>query len=132
MHRFFIVIAAIITFILFPTNILGIFTKDTKIIKQTVPFLVFTAFIMLPKSLNVVIGNGIRAQGDTKWMLYSQIIGSLFVITCSCTLIKLFHLNIIAIYITLLLDETIRAGINYWHYAAHSKIVLVDECSIYS
>lgn len=127
--NFLIVMAAIITFILFPTRIINIFTNDAKIVGPTVPFLIFTAFIMLPKSLNVVIGNGIRAHGDTKWMLYSQIIGSVFVILCSCTLVKLFHLNITAIYITLLLDEAIRAAINYWHYAAHNKIVLAEECS---
>lgn len=116
-----IVIVAIITFNLFPLQILSIFTKDIDTVWKTVPYLIFTAFIMIPKSFNVIIGNGIRAYGNTKWMFYSQVIGSIFVITSSYILIELFKLHIIAIYITLLLDETIRSVINYAYYYSHYK-----------
>lgn len=106
---------AMLVFILFNKTLLGLFTKDAEIISSAIPFLIMTAMIMLPKSLNVVIGNAIRAYGDTKWMLYSQVIGSIFVIGCSYGLISL-GLGIGAIYITLFLDEALRASLNYYYY----------------
>ena len=65
---------------------------------------------------HIIIGNGIRGSGDTKWMLYSQIIGSILVVSCSFVLVKVFNLGIAAIYITLFLDESIRASINGIYY----------------
>ncbi len=114
-----IVILSILVFRIFPAQILGLFTKDNKIIQEAVPFLGFTGLILLPKSFNAVLGNGIRAYGDTKWMFYSQIIGSAFVILFSCILINILHFEIIAVYITIFIDEVIRVIINYCYYATH-------------
>ena len=72
-----IVATAMLIFIMCPKQILSIFSKDRSIIEATVPFLIFTAVIMFPKSLNVVIGNAVRAYGDTRWMFVSQVIGSI-------------------------------------------------------
>ncbi len=103
-------------FLLFPSQLLGIFTKDTQTIHDSIPFLMFTAAIMIPKSLNVVLGSGIRAYKDTKWMLYTQIVGSIVLIACSCFLVLQLHMHIVAIYITLFFDETIRSIMNYIYY----------------
>jgi len=64
-----------------------------------------------------VIGSAVRAYGDTKWMFVSQVIGSIFVVSCSYMLIEIAHLQIVAIYITLFCDELIRASINYIHFS---------------
>lgn len=105
-----------IVFTLLGKRILHIFTKDTALIEQAAFYLIMTAVIMLPKSLNVILGNSIRAYGDTKWMLYSQILGSIFVITCSVILVKGCQLGVLAIYITLFSDECIRAIVNGLYY----------------
>ena len=105
-----------IAFTLLGKRILHIFTKDTALIEQAAFYLIMTAVIMLPKSLNVILGNSIRAYGDTKWMFYSQILGSIFVITCSVILVKGCQLGVLAIYITLFSDECIRAILNGLYY----------------
>lgn len=107
--------------IVFPRPIIDIFSNDSNVIEKAIPFLIFTAFILIPKCINIVVGSGIRAYGDTKWMLYTQIFGSAFVITCSFLLVNIAHLNMIAIYITVILDECIRAFINYRHYLKGDK-----------
>lgn len=112
----FLVILSIAAFTFTGNGILGIFTTDRSLIELTLPFLAFTAVIMFPKSMNVIIGNSIRAYGNTKWMLYSQMIGSVFVVTCSFFLVKVADLGIMAIYITLFADETLRASINGLYY----------------
>ncbi|MDD6038661.1 MAG: MATE family efflux transporter [bacterium] len=102
--------------IFFSPQILGIFTKDRELIQMAAPFLIMTAVIMFSKSFNIIAGNGIRAHKDTKWMLYTQIIGSICTITLSYTLIQVFHIGVLGVYLTLWCDETLRAAINLKHY----------------
>ena len=121
-----VVLTSIAVFLCASGPILSIFTKDSTIISSAKPFLIFTGFIMIPKSLNVVIGNGIRAYGETKWMMYSQIIGSVFVVFCSFLLIEILHFDMIAIYMTLLFDELIRASINFAYFIRKHTIKDTD------
>ncbi|MBE5851773.1 MAG: MATE family efflux transporter [Lachnospiraceae bacterium] len=103
-------------FMIMPQSLLGLFSNDAEIIRQGVPYLIFLGIIMFPQSMNTLCGNGIKAKGDSKWMLISQIYGSAIVISVSTVLIKLFHMDMMAVYITLFLDEGFRGFINYRHY----------------
>ena len=67
---------------------------------------------MIFQSGNVVIGTAIRSYGDTRFMLYSQIFGSFFVVTLSSILVLGLHMDIMAIYITFFCDEVARSIIN--------------------
>jgi len=51
-------------------------------------------------------------MGDTRWMLYGQILGTVLVITLSYVLIFIANLGLWGIFITLLVDETVRGFIN--------------------
>ena len=99
-------------FAVFPKPILSIFSNDQDLINKSAFYLVVRGIIMFPKSLNVVVGNGNRANGDVKWMLYTQIFGSVFVVLSAYCLLYGFKLGVMAIYLTLLLDETLRAVLN--------------------
>lgn len=111
-----LVLITIVIFAVIPDQILSIFTNEKDIVNDAAPYLIFTGFILLPKCINVVIGNGIRAYGDTRWMLFTQVIGSTLVVSCSFILVRVFNIHVVAIYITLFLDEATRAIINYIHY----------------
>jgi len=112
--RFSLVICAFFAalFLLFSKGILRIFTNDLSLIGYTAPFLMFVSITVFPKSINNVIGLGIRGLGDTKWMLYVQIFGTVLVITLSYLLIFTANLGLWGIFITLLVDETVRGIIN--------------------
>lgn len=101
-----------IIFAVFPKPILSIFTNDKELINMSVFYLLMRGITMFPKSLNVVVGNGNRANGDVKWMLYTQVIGSVFVVVAGYTFIYGFKLGALAIYLTLFLDELLRAILN--------------------
>ncbi len=105
-----------IIFTLIPKPILSIFTNDKDLINISVFYLIFKGFTLFPKALNVVVGHGIRARGDVKWMLYTQIFGSVFVVAFSYTLIKVFNVGVIAIYLTLFFDEFLRAILNTFRF----------------
>lgn len=114
-------------FILFPKFILGIFTHDASLISRALPFLFIISITLYPRSVNVVIGHAIRGLGDTKWMLYSQIFGTFFVLIFSYTLIFVFELNMIGIFIAILSDELIRSIINFLRFYKGRKIFLVKR-----
>lgn len=102
-------------FVIFSKQIIGAFLKNPFIVEKASFLFIFTSFTLFPKSLNVVVGGSIRGLGDTKWMLYTQIVGTIIVVTTSIIFIFLLRLNIIGIYITILIDESIRAVFNLIH-----------------
>jgi len=104
--------AVTILFCAIPKNILGLFSSDASFIEFASPFLLFLTLIMFPQAVNIVIGYGIRGTGDTRWMFYSQIFGTVLVIALSYTLIFKAGLGLWAVFITSLADESSRAIIN--------------------
>ncbi len=102
----------VIGVVFFTEPILDIFTDDSQLIAMTLPIIVYLLITLYPKSINVVIGHGIRATGNTKWMMYTQIIGTVLVITMSYILINIFEFGLEAIFITVLVDESVRSIIN--------------------
>ncbi len=99
-------------FALIPKAILSIFSNDMELIEASSFYLIVRGITMFPKSLNVVVGSGNRANGDVKWMLYTQIFGSVFVIVSAYSLLYGLNLGVMAIYLTLFLDELLRAILN--------------------
>ena len=102
----------LIVFILYARPILSVFSNDIEIIEKSAIYLIITGVIMIFQSGNVVIGTAIRSYGDTRFMLYSQIFGSFFVVTLSSILVLGLHMDIMAIYITFFCDEAARSIIN--------------------
>lgn len=114
--NFGIVITAAILFAAIPEELLSVFSNDTDLIENGAIFLILIGVIMIPQSVNVICGNAIRANDDTKWMLFSQIFGSVLVVSMSWFLVEKLQMDMTAIYITLFLDESIRGGINFMYY----------------
>jgi len=96
----------------YPRQLLFLFTDDASILETAAPYLVFVSWILFPKAVNSVIGLCIRGMGDTRWMLYTQIFGTLFMIIAGYFLILSTNLGLWGIFITLLADETLRGIAN--------------------
>lgn len=76
------------------------------------PHLVFISRILFPKAVNNVIGLCIRGMGDTRWMLKTQVFGTVFMVSCGYWLILHQGLGLRGIFITLLADEALRGAAN--------------------
>jgi len=109
-------LVAAIFFILIPGKILGIFTTDTNIIKETIPLMFLVAVNVFPVSVNVVIGSVIRGMKDTKWMFYTQSFGTIYIIAMSAILLFVFHFKLAGVFIAIMTDETIRAILNFYRF----------------
>ena len=78
---------------------------------------------MFSKSLNIIIGNGIRGYGDTRWMFFTQIFGTVFVVSMALLFVIGLHLGIVGVFLAVLADEFVRGIINSIRF---SKIRFTD------
>ena len=76
-------------------------------------YIILVAANLFGKSGNIIIGNGIRGYGDTKWMLFTQIMGTAGVIGLSSLCVFVFKLGMLGVFIAVLCDEALRALINF-------------------
>lgn len=98
--------------IIFPQTIISWFTTDQSVIVSSAIYLIIISVNLFPKSANIIVGNGIRGYGNTKWMLGTQIIGTLFLVVSSAILVIGFKCGITEIVTLVAIDETIRCIMN--------------------
>lgn len=95
-----------------PERILGLFSSDEAIITGCGVYLIIVCVNLFGKSGNIIVGSGIKGNGDTKWMLCTQIFGTVLVVSCACVFVYVFKLGILGVFMAVLVDEAIRALIN--------------------
>ena len=118
---FFVCAVTAVIFHLFPRPLLQLFTDDQTALTVSVPFLRFVSWILFPKAINNVIGLCIRGTGDTRWMLFTQIFGTLFMIAGGYWFILGSDFGLLGIFITLLLDEFLRSIANLLRFLQRTK-----------
>jgi Na+-driven multidrug efflux pump len=96
-----------------PERILSLFTKDTYIIETSGYLLILICVNLFGKSANIICGSGIKGSGDTKWMLYTQVFGTVLVVTCAWIMVYVFKLGILGVFVAVMIDEGLRAIINF-------------------
>ncbi|MGN1105902.1 MAG: MATE family efflux transporter, partial [Huintestinicola sp.] len=98
--------------LIFPENILALFTKEESIIAGCGIYLMLVCLNLFSKSGNIIIGNGIRGSGNTRWMLFTQIFGTIFVVCSACLFVYGLGFGIIGVFLAVIADEGARALIN--------------------
>ena len=111
----------LIFFVLFPVQILGLFTKDMAVIGAAGLYLLIVGIDLFPKSGNIIFGSGIKGYGRPGWMLKTQLFGTAFVIAGSTILVMVFHRGIIEIFILVAADEALRFILNFWKFTRISS-----------
>ena len=96
----------------FSEQLAAIFTADPAVILRAARMIRIAAFFVPFQAINIVMGHAIRGTGDTKWMFYSQILGTAMVISVSYVMIFRLGLGLAGMYVTLIIDESIRSMIN--------------------
>ena len=115
-------VAVAVVFHALPRQLLALFTDDASILDLSVPYIRFISWILFPKAINNVIGLCIRGMGDTRWMLMTQIFGTVFMVGAGYCFIFPLGLGLSGIFVTLLLDETIRGLLNLRHFLRGCRV----------
>lgn len=126
-YSFIICLASAILFFIFPKQILSIFTTNKEIINNNYFIMFIIAFIIFPKAANVVGGNSIRGTGNTKWMLYTQIIGTVTLVVGVYVVLFILKMGLIGLFIAIFIDEFWRSIINYFKFR---KIIRVNHVKV--
>lgn len=105
-------VACGLLFVAFPGFLAGLFTKDAGVVARAVPLLRLSGVYIQFQAVNIIMGHAIRGTGDTKWMMYSQIFGTVFVIGVSYLLIFQAGLGLVGMYLTMTMDEMSRGAVN--------------------
>jgi len=104
--------AALIVSCIIPEQILSIFTTDRAVIETSAIFVILVQFNLFGKSGNIVIGGGIRGFGDTKWMLITQIVGTVSVVGMAALFVFIFKWGLLGVFLAVIIDEGLRALVN--------------------
>lgn len=99
-----------------PEQMMRIFTRDTGLILLCSTYLIYMCLNLYGKSANIILGNGIRGSGDTKWMFVIQIFGTVFVIGFAAFFVFVLDMGIAGVFFAVIADEIVRALINFAHY----------------
>ena len=102
----------VVLFMIFPTQILSWFTTDEAVISAAPLYLLIVGIDLFPKSGNIIVGSGIKGYGDPRWMMLTQLFGTVFVISASTVLVMVLHRGIFEIFCMVVADETIRLIFN--------------------
>ena len=111
-----VAVLMIILAITIPEQIIALFTKDTSVITTSSIYLLIVGINLFSKSANIIVGNGIRGSGDTRWMLYTQMFGTISIVSVAAFFVYVCKLGITGIFLAVLVDEAVRALINLWKY----------------
>ena len=95
-----------------PAKILGLFTTDSAVLAAAGLYLFVVCIDLFPKSGNIIYGSGIKGYGEPSWMLKTQIFGTIFVVAVSSVVVMKFHMGIIAIFVVVVIDESLRFILN--------------------
>lgn len=111
-----VAVVMIILGIAIPEQIIALFTKDTTVITTSSVYLLIVGINLFSKSANIIIGNGIRGSGDTKWMLFTQLLGTVGIVSVAAFFVFVCKLEIVGVFFAVLVDEAVRALVNLWKY----------------
>lgn len=96
----------------FPKQILGLFSSDEQIIAGCGVYLMMVCINLFGKSANIIVGSGIKGNGDTKWMLCTQLFGTVLIVASACVFVYVLQLGIMGVFMAVIVDEAVRALIN--------------------
>jgi putative MATE family efflux protein len=99
--------------LIFPADILRLFTKDPLYIEELIPLLFIVLITSAPRAVNIISGNAIRGTGNTIWMMNTQIAGTITIILMSLLFVFVLDMGIFGVFLAIGIDETWRGLLNY-------------------
>ncbi|OHD54931.1 MAG: hypothetical protein A2Y33_02970 [Spirochaetes bacterium GWF1_51_8] len=116
LYTLIICAAVCVVILLFPTQIVGLFTKDASVTAKLAPYTFWCVLILFPKSINVIGGSAIQGTGDTRWKMYNQIAGTIIIVPM--VYVTIYHLGwgLGGLLFSVFFDEFWRGVLNYFRF----------------
>ena len=108
-----------LTFWFFPGLWMAIFSSDPEVIRLGKIYCKVAAVLQIPMGLTMVLSGSLRGAGQTRWVMYSSIIGGwLFRIPFAYIVGSVFNLGILWIWLAMPVDWIVRTAVLYIKYSS--------------
>ena len=108
-----------LTYWFFPGVWMRIFSNDPEVIEYGILFCKFAAVIQIPLALTIILAGALRGAGQTRWVMYSTLVGAWAVrVSIAYVLGWHFGLGIFYIWLAIPIDWTVRAVMLYLKYSS--------------
>jgi Na+-driven multidrug efflux pump len=112
---FAILVASVM--IIFPQQLLSLFTSDQNVIVFGVSALIALAIIQIPKAINIVFTGNLRGSADLAWLMWLAISSVILFETVGAYILAvMFNTMLVGIWLIQGVDESFRFGLNYWRF----------------
>jgi putative MATE family efflux protein len=107
-----------LTFWFFPNLWMMLFSNDPEVIKYGITFCKVAAFIQIPMALTMILSGSLRGAGQTRWVMYSTLVGGwIFRIPFAYLVEAVLHLDILYIWLAMPIDWVVRTSMLYIKYS---------------
>jgi len=107
-----------LTFWFFPHLWMKLFSNDPEVIAFGITFCKIAAFIQIPLALSMVLAGSLRGAGQTRWVMYSSLVGGwVFRIPFAYLMSAVLHLDIFYIWLAMPIDWVVRALLLFLKYS---------------
>ena len=110
-------------FFFFPYLLLRLFTSDLEVIRLGTQFLKVVAILQVPLAITMVLSGSLKGAGDTRYLLFTTIIGSWLVrVPLAYLFSVVLHLSLPFVWSVMVVDWVVRMTLlliryrsNRWH-----------------
>jgi len=107
-----------LTFWFFPHLWMKLFTNDPEVTRYGITFCKIAAIIQVPLAFSMVLAGTLRGAGQTRWVLYTTLVGGwIFRIPFAYLVASVWHLDIFYIWLAMPIDWAVRAGMLFIKYS---------------
>jgi putative MATE family efflux protein len=107
-----------LSFWFFPKLWMMMFSNDSEVIRYGIIYCKVAAFIQVPMGLTMVLAGSLRGAGQTRWVMYSTIIGGwVFRIPFAYLMSSVWHMGILYIWLAMPLDWVVRSLVLFVKYS---------------
>ncbi len=115
-----------VLFFFFPYLLLRLFTSDLEVIRLGTQFLKIVAILQVPLAITMVLSGSLKAAGDTRFLLFSTVVGSWLVrVPLAYLFAVVLHLSLPFVWSVMVVDWIVRMVLlliryrsNRWHPAS--------------
>jgi putative MATE family efflux protein len=107
------------TFWFFPRLWMMLFSNDPEVIRYGITYCKVAAFLQVPMGLTMILSGSLRGAGQTRWVMYSTIVGGwLFRVPFAYLVGNVMKLDILYIWLAMPIDWVVRTGMLYIKYSS--------------
>lgn len=112
-----------VLFFFFPYLLLRLFTSDPEVIRLGTLFLKIVAVLQIPLAVTMVLSGSLKGAGDTRFLLFTTVVGSWFVrVPLAYLFAVVWHLSLAIVWSVMVVDWFVRMFLLLGRYRSEHRL----------